>query len=353
VTRWQLRVRPAAVLPLFPVLALVLAGAVAVAEPLVIAHRGASGYLPEHTLAAKALAHGMGADYIEQDVVLTADDVPIVLHDIHLEGTTDVARRFPDRVRDDGHWYAIDFTLAEVRTLAAGERRGADGEPAFPQRFPADRTLFTVPTLAEEIALIDGLNRSRGRRAGLYIELKGDHFHRAEGKDLPAAVLRVLEAAGWHRADSPVFLQSFEPATLRRLADEFRSPLPRIQLIAENDWGEVPGVDYDALVTDEGLAAVAGYAAGIGPWVGRLYRGRDAAGEAQLTDLVERAHAAGLLVHPYTFRSDALPAGIDSFDALLALFVDRLGVDGLFTDFPDRARAFLQEKPQGKPREGQ
>lgn len=344
-TRWLLFFCSAAVLPFF--------AALAVADPLVIAHRGASGYLPEHTLAAKALAHGMGADYIEQDVVLTADDVPIVLHDIHLEGTTDVALRFPDRARADGHWYAIDFTLAEIRTLAVGERRGADGEPAFPQRFPAGRALFAVPTLAEEIALIDGLNRSRGSSAGLYLELKGDHFHRAEGKDLPAAVLAVLDAAGWHRPDSPVFLQSFEPATLRRLAGELRSPLPRIQLIAENDWGEVPGVDYEALMTDEGLAGIAGYAAGIGPWIGQLYRGRDGGGEARVTDLVERAHAAGLLVHPYTFRSDALPAGIDSFEALLALFVDRLGVDGLFTDFPDRARAFLeakrQEKLQGNP----
>ena len=345
-TRWPLFFRYAAVLPLSLALSMALSAALAVADPLVIAHRGASGYLPEHTLAAKALAHGMGADYIEQDVVLTADDVPIVLHDIHLEGTTDVARRFPARARGDGHWYAIDFTLAEIRTLAAGERHGADGRPAFPQRFPADRALFSIPTLAEEIALIDGLNRSRGVTAGLYIELKGDHFHRAEGKDLPAAVLDVLEAAGWHRAGSPVFLQSFEPATLRRLADEFHSPLPRIQLIAENDWGEVPGVDYEALVTDAGLAAVADYAAGIGPWVGQLYRGRGEDGEAQVTDLAERAHAAGLLVHPYTFRSDALPAGIDSFDALLALFVDRLGVDGLFTDFPDRARAFLQRDPQ-------
>ncbi|MHA7815925.1 MAG: glycerophosphodiester phosphodiesterase [Pseudohaliea sp.] len=343
-TRWQPFFRPAAIPGLLPALALLLAaaGAAAVADPLVIAHRGASGYLPEHTLAAKALAHGMGADYIEQDVVLTADGVPIVLHDIHLDGTTDVARRFPNRARADGHWYAIDFTLAEIRTLAAGERRGADGEPAFPQRFPADRPLFTVPTLAEEIALIDGLNRSRDRRAGLYLELKGDHFHRAEGRDLPAAVLRVLDAAGYHTAESPVFLQSFDPATLRRLADEFRSPLPRIQLIAENDWGEVPGVDYERLITDEGLAEVARYAAGIGPWIGQLYRGRDAGGKAIVTGLVERAHGAGLLVHPYTFRSDALPAGIDSFDALLALFVDRLGVDGLFTDFPDRARAYLQ-----------
>ncbi|WP_236629802.1 glycerophosphodiester phosphodiesterase [Pseudohaliea rubra] len=315
------------------------------AEPLVIAHRGASGYLPEHTLAAKALAHGQGADYLEQDVVLSADDVPIVLHDIHLDGTTNVAERFPDRARADGHWYAIDFTLAELRTLAVGERLGRDGAPVFPGRFPADRRLFQLPTLAEEIAFIDGLNGSSGRVAGLYIELKGDHFHRKEGKDLPAAVLQVLEDAGYHEADSPVFLQSFEPATLKRLAGEFRSPLPRIQLIAENAWGGVPDVDYETLTSDAGLAAIARYAAGIGPWLGQLYQGSDDAGEPRITDLAARAQAAGLLVHPYTFRSDALPPGIDSFDALLALFVDRLGVDGLFTDFPDKARHFLESKP--------
>ena len=326
-------------------LALLLGAAAAMAEPLVIAHRGASGYLPEHTLAAKALAHGQGADYLEQDVVLTADDVPIVLHDIHLDSTTDVAERFPDRARPDGRWYAADFSLGEIRELAVGERLRRDGAPAFPARFPADRRLFRVPTLAEEIAFIDGLNRSTGRVAGLYIELKGDHFHRAEGKDLPAAVIAVLEAAGYHDAGSPVFLQSFEPATLRRLADEFRSPLPRIQLIAENDWGEVPDVDYDALTSDAGLAEVAGYAAGIGPWLGQLYRGRDDQGRVAVTDLAARAHAAGLLVHPYTFRRDALPDGIASFEALLTLFVARLGVDGLFTDFPDRVRAFLAGTP--------
>jgi len=135
VSRWCPAVVPAAAL------ALLMATVSAVAEPLVIAHRGASGYLPEHTLAAKALAHGQGADYLEQDVVLTADDVPIVLHDIHLDSTTDVADRFPDRARPDGRWYAVDFSLAEVRQLAVGERLGRDGTAAFPGRFPADRRL--------------------------------------------------------------------------------------------------------------------------------------------------------------------------------------------------------------------
>ncbi|WP_269473276.1 glycerophosphodiester phosphodiesterase family protein [Kineobactrum salinum] len=142
--------------------------------PIVIAHRGASGYLPEHTLAAKAMAHAMGADYIEQDVVLSSDGVPLVLHDIHLDTTTDVARRFPARARDDGRYYAIDFSLEEIRQLRVHERRaGATaGEAAFPHRFPLGPGMMTVPTLAEEIDLIAGLDHSRGRRTGLYIELK-------------------------------------------------------------------------------------------------------------------------------------------------------------------------------------
>lgn len=314
----------------------------AVAEaPLIIAHRGASGYLPEHTLAAKALAHGMGADYIEQDVVLTADDVPIVLHDIHLDDTTDVAAVFPRRARADGHFYAVDFSLAELRQLRAGERRGADGKAVFPGRFPAAPRLARVPTLEEEIALIAGLDKSRGTRTGLYLELKADAFHRREGKDLPAAVLAVLTATGYGDAGSPVYLQSFEPDTLRRIAGELASPLPLIQLIGENAWAE-DGIDYEAMRSDEGLAAVASYAAGIGPWLGQLYLGEGSDGEARVSDLAARARRAGLLVHPYTFRSDQLPPGIDDFDALLELFINRLRVDGLFTDFPDRVRAFLE-----------
>lgn len=306
--------------------------------PLIIAHRGASAYLPEHTLPAKALAHAMGADFIEQDVVLSRDGVPIVLHDIHLDSTTDVAERHPDRARADGHFYAIDFTLAEIQALRAHERRGADGRAVFPSRFPDGPGLLQVPTLAEEIAFIDGLNRSRGIEAGLYIEMKGSAFHRAEGKDLPAAVLRVLDDAGWGRRVGHVFLQSFEPDALRYLRHELKTPLPLIQLLGDNAWLEDGAVDFDALRSDAGLDAIATYADGIGPWLMQLYRGVDANGNPLLTDLVARAHARGLLVHPYTFRADQLPPGIDSFEALHRLFLRDLGVDGIFTDFPDRSR---------------
>ncbi|MEE4277159.1 MAG: glycerophosphodiester phosphodiesterase [Halieaceae bacterium] len=310
------------------------------ALPIVIAHRGASAYLPEHTLPAKALAHAMGSDFIEQDVVLSADGVPVILHDIYLDATTDVAEVFPGRARDDGRFYAVDFDLSELRRLRVHERRRGDGSPVYPGRFPAGPGLFSLPTLAEEIALIAGLNRSRGMRVGLYIEMKGSAFHRRAGLDLPAAVLRALEDSAW---DGPVFLQSFEPDTLRYLREELGSRLPLIQLIGENTWAEDGEVDFEHLRSDAGLDAVARYADGIGPWLMQLYRGRDAAGEVQLSDLAERAHARGLLVHPYTFRADELPPGIESFAELHRIFLGELGVDGLFTDFPDRSRALRDD----------
>lgn len=313
-------------------------------RPIVIAHRGASGYLPEHTLPAKALAHGMGADFLEQDVVLTKDAVPIVLHDILLDSTTDVATVFPRRARADGHFYAIDFSLAEIRQLRAHERRapGKGNSTAFPARFPAGPGLSGVPTLAEEIQLIEGLNHSRGMRTGLYIELKAPQFHKAEGMDIAREVLNVLEAAGLAAARDRVYLQCFDPPTLQYLKDTLQTPLPLIQLIGDNGWGEDGGTDYDYLRTDEGLADIARYAEGIGPWILQIYSGRDADGKATVTDLVARAHRAGLLVHPFTFRRDALPPGISTYRELLDLFIGQVGVDGVFTDFPDLTVNYLE-----------
>lgn len=317
-------------------------------QPIVIAHRGASGYLPEHTLAAKALAHAMGADFIEQDVVLSRDGMPLVLHDIHLDATTDVAQRFPDRARADGRFYAIDFTLQEIRQLRVHERvhpTGASrGQAVYAQRFPAQPRLFQVPTLAEEIALLAGLDHSRGCRTGLYIELKAPNWHQREGYDLAAAVQHVLQETGyWDRPDQ-VFLQCFDDATLRGLRDARQTPLPLIQLIGENDWGEDSAVDYDFLRSEAGLAYIASYAQGIGPWLPHLFSAPTAAGGPRSTGLVEMAHARGLLVHPYTLRRDDLQAGVDSFDELLDAVV-RLDVDGLFTDFPDLARDYLARHP--------
>jgi glycerophosphoryl diester phosphodiesterase len=312
-------------------------------RPIVIAHRGASGYLPEHTLAAKAMAHAMGAHFIEQDVVLSRDGTAIVLHDRHLDCTTDVAQRFPGRARADGRFYAIDFDLIEIRQLRVHERiHPQTGAAVFPGRFPVQSALFHVPTLAEEIELLAGLDRSSGRRTGLYIELKAPNWHRREGLDLPAAVLAVLEQSGyWNRPDQ-VFLQCFDDQTLRQLRGTLKTPLPLIQLIGENNWGEDSAVDYDYLRTPAGLDYVASYAQGIGPYLPHIYLGRSASGGARLSDLVPQAQARGLQVHPYTLRSDELPAGIASFTELLDVFIGAARVDGLFTDFPDLAIDYLR-----------
>jgi glycerophosphoryl diester phosphodiesterase len=316
-------------------------------KPLVIAHRGASGYLPEHTLAAKAMAHAMGAHFIEQDVVLSRDGTAIVLHDIYLDSTTDVATRFPDRAREDGRFYAIDFDLQEIRQLLVHERTHTAsprrGDAVYPGRFPPDTALFKVPTLVEEIALLAGLDRSRQCRTGLYIEMKAPIWHHREGLDLPAAVLAVLDQTGYAQRPDQVFLQCFDDRTLRRIREAGRSRLPLIQLIGENSWGEDSEADFEYLRTAEGLSYVAGYAAGIGPFLPHIYLGKSASGEVRLSDLVPRAQARGLQVHPYTFRRDELPPEIGSFAELLDIFIRRAGVDGLFTDFPDLVVEYLRQ----------
>lgn len=315
-------------------------------KPIVIAHRGASGYLPEHSLASKGVAHAMGADYLEQDVVLSKDGVPVVLHDIHLESTTNVAQHFPKRARNDGRFYAIDFELAELRQLRLHERTRIDSTgnevAVYPQRFPFQETTFQIPTLAEEIAFIAGLDESTGRTTGLYVELKSPNWHTEQGQDIAVRVLEDLENSGYAGRTDQVYLQCFDNKTLRRLHSDLNTPLPLIQLIGENSWGEDGAVDYTAMRTPAGLAEVASYAAGIGPWLHQIFTGKSDNGEPALTELVRDAHANGLLVHPYTFRRDELPPGITHFEDLLEIFLVDAGVDGLFTDFPDLAVNYIQ-----------
>ncbi len=314
-------------------------------KPIVIAHRGASGYLPEHTLPAKAMAHAMGADYLEQDVVLTKDGVPVVLHDIHLEYTTDVADRFPDHRRDDGHFYAIDFELAEIQQLQAHERvrisLDGDRTAVFPDRYPLQASTLRVPTLAEEIDLIAGMDRSRGTTTGLYIELKAPNFHRAAGYDMASSILQVLKDKGYADRPGQVYLQSFDDTVLRYLRDDLDCQLPLIQLIADPAWGEDSKVDYAFLQTAAGLDQVASYADGIGPWYRQILLGYDDSGEVELSDLVGLAQARGLQVHPYTLRLEDIPEGVENFDELMQLMFKKAGVDGIFTDFPDLTRRYI------------
>lgn len=304
---------------------------------LIIAHRGASGYLPEHTLEAKALAYGMGADYLEQDVVATRDDELIVLHDIHLDTVTDVAQIFPGRDRADGHFYARDFDLAEIRSLNVHERRRGDGTSAvYPGRFPTDVGRFTVPSLDEEIGMIRGLNRSSGRNVGIYPEVKSPAWHHTEGVDVAKLMLDLLAEHGYRGPDDAVFVQCFDAAEVIRIRQELGCRMRLVQLIAENSWNE-SATDYDVLKTPDGLRDIASVADGIGPWIGQLYAEDEIDGRPVSTGLVSAAHDAGLLVHPYTFRADQLGPGFDSFDAMVDWFTDTLAVDGLFTDFPDLA----------------
>ena len=190
------------------------------------------------------MAHAMGADFLEQDVVLTRDGIPIILHDIHLEYTTDVEQRYPQRAREDGHYYALDFDLAEIQTLSAHERTSDGTSAVYPSRYPLLKGQFRIPTLLEEIRLLDGLNTSRNTDTGLYIELKAPNWHLAQGQDTAAAVLAVLKQTGYAERRDRVFLQCFDHDTLKRLRHQFKTPLPLIQLIGENDWGEDTDSDY-------------------------------------------------------------------------------------------------------------
>lgn len=314
-------------------------------RPIVIAHRGASGYLPEHTLAAKSLAHAMGADYLEQDVVLSKDGEPIVLHDIHLDTVTDVREQFPNRVRKDGRFYAIDFTAREIGRLNAHERIDLKtGRPVFPERFPLGKGRFHVPTLREELELVQGINRGTGREVGVYVEIKAPAWHRQEGKDSSAAVLELLDEFGYRRRADKCFVQCFDPRETRRLREELKTDLKLIQLIGENRRKEA-AIDYDKLRTREGLKTIAEYADGIGPRLEHLVIANATA--VRVDPLVGWAKEAGLALHPYTFRADSLPEfhallGDEpdkQFDALLQLFFEKVKVEGLFTDFPDRAIA--------------
>jgi glycerophosphoryl diester phosphodiesterase len=310
----------------------------ALAAKIVIAHRGASGYLPEHTLPAIAMAHAMGADYLEQDVVLSKDNVPVVLHDIHIDTVTDVARRFPDRKRADGRFYALDFTVAELKQLNASERFDPrTGAAVFPKRFPVGKGSFQIPTLEEELQLIQGLNASTGREAGVYPEIKEPAWHRAQGRDISPVVLDLLARYGYKTKTDKVYVQCFDAAEVKRIRTELGYKGRLVQLIE----GSRPLLDeHAALRTPAGLAELAKVADGIGPALNDVVR--PGGGGFRPTSLVADAHAAGLAVHPYTFRADALPPGVATFDDLLRIFLVDAGVDGLFTDQPDLAVAFLR-----------
>lgn len=312
-------------------------------RPLVIAHRGASGYLPEHTLPAKALAYGLGADCLEQDIVLTKDDVPVVLHDIYLDTVTDVAKRFPEKKRADGRFYALDLTLAELKQLRVTERFNAKtGKPVYAKRFPAEQSEFHISTLEEEYQFIQGLNHSFGRNVGVYPEIKQPKWHREQGHDISKIVLPILARYGYATKQDLCYLQCFELVEVKRLHDELGWKGHLVMLIEGGAKG-ADGTDYAAICTEAGLKELAKVADGIGPAFARIVTWTPA-GEAKVSDLIKHAHAAGLVAHPYTIRRDDLPKNCPSVEALHAALFRDAKIDGVFTDFTDVTLAWLKKE---------
>lgn len=324
-----------------------------VGRPIVIAHRGASGYAPEHTLTSYFIAIEQGADFIEPDLVMTRDGVMVARHENEIGGTTDVAERREFATRRttkviDGvsitGWFTEDFLLEELKTLRARER--------IPGVRPANTRLdgrIEIPTLEEILALVRGVEERRRVRArelglpppepvGVYPETKHPSYFAGLGLSMEERLVAALERYGYFGRDGRAFLQSFETGNLRVLSRLTRLPLVQLIEAAGAPYDFVLSGDrrtYADLVTPQGLAEIAGYASCIGPAKSLLIP-RDA--DARLTrptSLVADCHAAGLQVHPWTFRAESefLPTGLD-LEGELRLFL-QAGIDGFFTDQPD------------------
>ncbi len=322
------------------------------ADPIIIAHRGASGERPEHTLAAYERAIDQGADYIEPDLVLTKDGVLVARHENEIGGTTDAADHpeFADRKTTkviDGvemaGWFTEDFTLAELRTLRARER--------LPDLRPANKrydALYQIPTFEEILKLVRAKEAETGRRIGLYPETKHPGYFAGIGLPHQAPLLDLLSRYGYMTQADPVFIQSFEVGNLKALRAATRLRL--IQLVdAQGGPADMPGTSYDDMLTVQGLTEIATYADGIGPSATLVIAPEGA------TALVGRAHDAGLQVHVWTLRMENpfLPAqyqrgddpeGRGDFAGYVRAIV-AAGVDGFFTDFPGQAHAAITAAP--------
>lgn len=321
----------------------------ALAGPIVIAHRGASGERPEHTLAAYARAIEQGADFIEPDLVMTKDDVLVIRHENEISGTTDVAEHPEFAARRatktiDGKavtgWFVEDFTLAELKTLRARER--------LPQLRPANLEWRDerIATFDEALALV----RATQRKVGIYPETKHPTYFASIGKPLEKPLVVALARAGFTERDDPVFIQSFEVSNLKALRAMTTLRLVQLIEVDEPPYDQVAaetGLTVAQMVSPDGLKAIASYADAIGP-SRLLIEPRDDAGRALApTGLVADAHAAGLLVHAWTFRSEnAFLAAGDRVGGDAAAHGDAAaeyrrfigyGVDGLFSDFPGEA----------------
>jgi glycerophosphoryl diester phosphodiesterase len=314
-------------------------------KPIIIAHRGASGERPEHTLASYALAIEQGADYIEPDLVLTKDAVLVARHENAISETTNVAAHpeFADRKTTkviDGvkvtDWFTEDFTLAELKTLRAKERL-----PLLRAANTAYDGQYEIPTFAEILELLQAEEKKRGRRIGVYPETKHPSYFTAIGLAHEEPLLKTLAMFGMNKTDSMVFIQSFEVGNLRELRPKTKVKL--IQLMDEKGTpADQPDLPYAQMATAEGLMAIAGYADGIGPNKAMVIPRSMTGNLGSPTALVANAHAAGLKVHPWTFRQENFflplsarsginPAAHGDLVAEIRAFI-AAGVDGFFTD---------------------
>ena len=322
--------------------------------PIVIAHRGASGERPEHTLASYRLAIEQGADFIEPDLVLTRDGVLVARHENEISETTDVAAHpeFADRKTEkwiDGQtvegWFTEDFTLAELKTLRARERLPRLRSTDYDGR-------FEIPTFEEILTLLAEVNRTRDKPVGVYPETKHPSYFASIGLPHEAPLLALLGRFGYRGRTAPVFIQSFEVGNLIDL--RAKSDLPLIQLMdAVGGPADRPGTHYAAMASPAGLKMIAGYADGIGPnktmVIPRATLGR----LGKPTALVHDAHAVGLKVHVWTFRRENYflplgdkgsinPAGHGDLAGEITAYL-ATGIDGLFSDNPREAVAAVEK----------
>jgi glycerophosphoryl diester phosphodiesterase len=323
---------------------------------VVVGHRGASGYRPEHTLASYELAARMGADYVEPDLVTTKDHVLVTRHEPEIGGTTDVAShpefaaRKTTKVLDGVSltgWFTEDFTLKELKTLRAKERI-----PAIRQHNTVFDGRYQIPTFQEVIDLTKRLSRELGRPIGIYPETKHPTYFRNQGLPLEPELVKTLNRNGLNRPDAKVFVQSFEVGNLKALDKELRVPLVQLTSSVGAPYDFIASGDkrtYADIVSAAGLREVATYADGVGPSKDQIIP-LDATGKLGTpTALVRDAHRAGLVVHPYTFRvennflpldfrSSTVPTDSGNLFAEIATY-RKVGVDGVFSDNADIAIA--------------
>ena len=275
------------------------------------------------------MAFAMQPDYIEQDLVLSKDNIPVVIHDIFLDDTTDVVQKFPKRIRSDGRFYVVDFNYNELLHLNVFERfKPKTQNPVFPNRFSLGKSSFRLHSLQDEIELIQGMKKSTGNDIGIYPEIKDPTFHLKNGKDISKIVLKILSEYGYNKKSDNCILQCFDSRELLRIRDELKSKLFLVQLIESKD-------------DEKKLTEISYYADGIGPNYKQIIKGLDNQGNWKFSSLVQDAHLLGLKVHAYTLRADDL-GDFKSFDEMLDVCFNKMQLDGVFTDFPDKALEFLK-----------